>query len=111
MNLDLYWQQYDRTLATIRAERPSTFAGLKLILDRFEPPSSGEAFFPGGADDTLALALMEAGWSVDFEEGDYLYTAVHPESGAVVHHVEGDLYCLLEGQAISTANKTSPRSH
>lgn len=42
---------------------------------------------------------MDAGWSVDYEEGEYLYTAVHPESGAVVHHVEGDLYCLLEGRA------------
>lgn len=109
MNLDLYWRSYERTLATVRAERPSTFAGLKLVLDRFEPPSSGEAFFPGGADDTLAIALMDAGWSVDYEEGDYLYTAVHPESGAVVHHVEGDLYCLLEGRPIPT--KTSPRSH
>lgn len=108
-NLDQYWQNYDRTLATIRAERPSTFAGLKLILDRFEPPSSGDAFFPGGADDTLALALMSAGWSVDFEEGDYLYTAVHPKSGAVIQHVEGDLYCLLEGTLPSATH--SPRSH
>jgi len=94
---DLYWKGYHRTLATIRAERPATFAGLKLILDRFDRPSAGDAFFPGGADDTLADALSDAGWSVKFEEGDYLYTAVHPESGAVVQHVEGDLYCLLEG--------------
>lgn len=97
MSLDSYWKLYDHTLATVRAERPSTFAGLKTILDRFEPPSSGEAFFPGGADDTLALALMSAGWSVDFEEGDYLWTAAHPVSGAVVQHVEGDVYCLKEG--------------
>lgn len=98
MSLDLYWQAYDRTLATIRAERPATFAGLKLILDRFERPSSGDAFFPGGADDTLADALMSAGWSVDFEDGDYLYTAVHPDSGAVIHYVEGDIHCLMEGR-------------
>ena len=26
MNLDLYWQAYDRTLARIRAEKPTTFA-------------------------------------------------------------------------------------
>ena len=98
MSLDLYWQAYDRTLALIRAERPATFAALKLILDRFEPPSSGDAFFPGGADDTLADAIMDAGWSLAFEEGDYLWTATHPYSGAVIHHVEGDLYCLMEGR-------------
>lgn len=96
--LDAYWAQYDHTLATIRAERPSTFAGVKLILDRFEPPSSGDAFFPGGADDDLADALADAGWSIKLEEGTYLYTAVHPISGAVLQHVEGDLYCLKEGR-------------
>ncbi len=100
MNLDPYWRMYDQTLARVRAERPTTIAGLKLILDPFHRPSSGEAFFPGGADDTLALALMDAGWSVDFEDGDYLYTAVHPYSGAVIHHVEGDVYCLLEGRTL-----------
>lgn len=98
MSFDLYWKRYDQTLARVRAERPNTFYGLKLILDVFESPSSGEAFFPGGADDTLALALMDAGWHVEFEEGDYLYTATNPVSGAVLHHVEGDLYCLLEGR-------------
>ncbi|QEE61598.1 hypothetical protein FVA74_08420 [Salinibacterium sp. dk2585] len=98
MSLDMYWKRYDQTLALIRAEKPTTFAGVKLILDRFEPPSSGDAFFPGGADDTLADAMNDAGWSVKLEEGDYLWTAVHPYSGAVVQHVEGDVYCLLEGQ-------------
>lgn len=98
MSLDGYRKLYDHTLATVRAEKPSTFAGLKTILDRFEPPSSGEAFFPGGADDTLAMALMSSGWSVAFEEGDYLWTAAHPVSGAVVQHVEGDVYCLKEGE-------------
>lgn len=98
MNLDLYWQAYERTLATVVAEKPTTGAALKLILDRFERPSSGDMFFPGGADETLADALMAAGWSVDFEEGDYLYTAVHPYSGAIIQHVEGDIYILLEGR-------------
>lgn len=98
MSLDLYWQAYDRTLASIRAERPATAAGLKLILDRFEPPSSADMFFPGGADDDLADALADAGWSIKLEEGTYLYTAVHPASGAVIQHVEGDIYILLEGR-------------
>ncbi len=98
MSIDLYWQMYDKTLARIRAEKPTTFAGLKLILDTFHQKSSGDAFFPGGADDTLGDAMMSAGWSVDWEEGDYLWTAVHPASGAVIHHVEGDIFCLMEGR-------------
>lgn len=95
--LDPYWQRYEQTLARLRAEQPTTFAGVKLVLDTFAHKSSGDAFFPGGADDTLADALMDAGWSVAFEEGDYRWTATHPISGAVLHHVEGDVYCLLEG--------------
>jgi len=98
MSLDLYWTRHGQTLTRIRAERPSTFAGVKLVLDTFEQKSSGDAFFPGGADDTLADAIMDAGWSVDFEEGDFLWTGVHPDSGAVIHYVEGDLYCLMEGR-------------
>lgn len=56
--------------------------GVKLVLDTFESKSSGDALFPGGADDTLADAIMDAGWSVDFKEGDYRWTGVHPTSGA-----------------------------
>lgn len=97
-SLDAYWRLYDHTLATIRAERPTTFAGVKLILDRFQPPSSGQAFFPGGADDDLADALIDAGWDIRFTDGTYVYRAKHPVSGAVLEHVEGDVYCLKEGE-------------
>lgn len=88
---DLYWERHASTLARVRAERPSSFAGLKLILDVFHSRSSGDAFFPDGADDTLADALADAGWGVTFLEGSYLYRAQHP-SGAVLTYVEGDLY-------------------
>lgn len=92
MNVDELWAVYDRTLARIRTERPETFPALKAILDEFQPPSSGDAFFPGGADDTLGDALEEAGWYVTWREGDYLWDAVHPLTRARVEHVEGDLY-------------------
>lgn len=92
MNLDGYWAAYDATLARVRNERPDTFAALKAILDAFHAPSSGDAFFPGGADDDLADALADAGWSLHFTEGSYVYTARHPLTGAKVQHVEGDLY-------------------
>jgi hypothetical protein len=58
--LDPYWKHHAATLARVRAERPTTFAGLKVILDVFTAKSSGDAFFPGGSDDTLAEALSDA---------------------------------------------------
>lgn len=91
-NLDAYWAMYDATLARIRNEKPDTFTALKAILDAFEPPYSGDAFFPGGADDDLADALHDAGWDIAFTEGVYVYTATHPATRAKVQHVEGDLY-------------------
>lgn len=94
--MDAYWRMYDHTLATIRTEMPSTFAGLKLILDRFQPPSSGDAFFPDGGDDDLASALHDAGWMIRLQEGTYLYKATHFRTGAKLQYVEGDLYCLHE---------------
>lgn len=90
--LDGYWSAYDATLARVRKEQPDTFAKLKAILDTLEPPSSGDAFFPGGADDTLADALADAGWELRFVEGSYVYIARHPRTGAKLEHVEGDLY-------------------
>jgi hypothetical protein len=92
MSLGSYWAQYDATLARVRDEQPDTFAGLKAILDTFEPPSSGAAFFPGGADDTLGDALHDAGWCIEWEEGDYLWSARHPRTGSALRHVEGDLF-------------------
>lgn len=92
MNLSAYWAAYDATLARVRDEKPETFEALKAILDRFNPPSSGDAFFPGGADDTLADALHAAGWEIRFNEGDYVYIARHPRSRAKLHYVEGDLH-------------------
>jgi hypothetical protein len=91
VSADLYWERHAATLARIRAESPSTFAGVRLILDVFTPRSSGDAFFPDGGDDTLADALTDAGWTVTYLEGTYLYRASHP-SGAVLTYVEGDLF-------------------
>lgn len=92
MNLDGYWAMYDATLARVRTERPDTFAKLKAILDRFHLPSSGDAFFPGGADDDLASALDDAGWELRFYGADYVYHAKHPATAAKLHYIEGDLY-------------------
>lgn len=92
MSIHDYWAMYDRTLARIRDEKPDTFAALKAILDRFAPPSSGDAFFGDGADDTLADALRSAGWELKFFGAPYVYKAKHPLTGATLHYIEGDLY-------------------
>lgn len=91
--LNGYWARYDATLARVRAERPSTFAELKAILDTFERPSSGDAFFPSqSADEELWEVLQDAGWRIEWVEGGYWYNARHSVSGARLEFIEGDLY-------------------
>ncbi len=89
--MDGYWDAYHRTLARIVDEKPQSMDKLKAILDSFQPPSSGEAFFPGGADETLGEALDDAGWHIDWREGDYVWVGTS-RTGEVVTYVEGDLY-------------------
>lgn len=95
--LDGYWAAYDATLARVRAERPSTFAELKAILDEFHHGAlaAGDAFFPSqSADEELWEALVDAGWSIEFGEAGYVYEASFPATGARFEFVEGDLYDL-----------------
>jgi hypothetical protein len=90
--LDSFWAGYDATLARVRGERPTTTAELAAILNAFQAPSVGVAFFGNNADEHLSGALAEAGWDVRFIESDYVWEARHPASGAVLHYVEGDVY-------------------
>lgn len=90
--LDDFWAGYDATLARIRAERPSTVDGVAAILNEFQSPSAGVAFFGNNADDRLSDALADAGWQLRFLEQDYLWEARHPGSGEWLHYVEGDVY-------------------
>jgi hypothetical protein len=90
--LDNYWAGYEATLARIRTEKPQTVAAVVAILGDFEAPSSGAAFFPTGGDDQLCDALSDAGWAVDYLEGDYLWNARHRITRETLHFVEGDIY-------------------
>jgi hypothetical protein len=90
--LDGFWAGYEHTLARIRAESPGTVEGVAAILNAFQAPSVGIAFFGNNADDHLSDALDEAGWDVRFLEGDYLWEAHHPVTGEWMHCVEGDVY-------------------
>lgn len=90
--LDQFWAGYESTLRRIIAERPATVDALVAILNAFQQPSAGLAFFGNNADTHLSDALDAAGWSVSFIEGDYLWEAQHGASGEVIHYVEGDVY-------------------
>jgi hypothetical protein len=91
VNNTTYWAKYAETLARVRTEKPHDLEGLKKILNAFEAPSSGAAFFPNAADDTLADALEDAGWRVQYIESDYVWSAKSP-TGAYIHYLEGDVY-------------------
>jgi hypothetical protein len=84
-----YWAQHDAIAARIRAERPRTLGALTAILNTFEPPSSGVAFF-NDDDGDLPAALEAAGWTVRYE-ARYLWEAQSP-TGEWMHYVEGDVY-------------------
>jgi hypothetical protein len=92
VSLTSFWLQYDATLARVREERPDTLAALAEILNAFQPPSAGVAFFGNNADDRLNDALRDAGWDVQFIEGDYLWDAFNPVTREWIHSVEGDIY-------------------
>jgi hypothetical protein len=92
LSLNSFWAGYDATLARVRAEKPDNLKALAAILNAFQPPSSGVAFFGNNADDQLSLALRDAGWDVQFIEGDYLWDAYSKSGDEWIHCVEGDLY-------------------
>lgn len=91
MNLENFWEGYDATLARVRAERPQTLPALAEILNAFQPPSAGVAFFGNNADDVLAAALHDAGWQIFYIEDGYLWDGCSKD-GEWIHYVEGDIY-------------------
>lgn len=91
LSLGSFWEGYDATLARIRRERPVTVDEVVKILNDFQSPSAGIAFFGNNADDHLSDALAEMGWDVRYIEHDYLWEAQSP-AGEWLHNVEGDVY-------------------
>jgi hypothetical protein len=98
-NLDAFWAGYRLTLERVRVERPVTLDHLATILNAFQAPQAGRAFFGNNADDQLGDAVADAGWVVHYVEGDYVWEAGHPASGEWIHYIEGDVY---EGRHPST---------
>jgi len=94
-----FWQLVKDGLAAIEATKPTTFDGVRDILNahadgyHHQPSTNPDAaFFPGGGgEDTLRDALRAAGWRVLWSEASYHYVAHHPVSGDWLHYVEGDV--------------------
>lgn len=91
MDMKRYWAQYAETKALIVDTKPQSFAELKTILDAFQSPSSGDAFWPNGDGTHLADELAVAGWVVLVWFEEFHYVIENP-AGEFVEYVEGDLY-------------------
>lgn len=90
---DDYWRTYDECLDKIRDEG-ATVADVIRICGDYYGRSSGEAFFPGGADRDLLGVLTERGdWRVTWLAAYYHYKVADRE-GTVLEYVEGDLYII-----------------
>jgi len=88
--MDDFWRAIDAQLAEL------TTAGsaddVINILNRYCPPSSGEAFFAGsGGDETVYDALHKAGWTILWFEAPYYWCMEAPD-GSKISYVEGDVY-------------------
>ena len=93
--LSTIWAAIAAQLDLIRTKRPTTVAEVGRILGSDPQLAAGGtiAFFAGsGGDDQLVDALMDAGWNIDWIDGDYHYTATHPATGQMLNYVEGDIF-------------------
>lgn len=105
-----FWAGYHATLARVRDERPATLGAVVKILNDFQAPSAGDAFFGHNADDVLSGALRDAGWGLEVVESYYLWQARHPVTGEELHCVEGDIYPgLFRPSALLTPSRPRPQ--
>jgi hypothetical protein len=90
MMLDQFWAAVDAQLAELATAKSAT--DVVSILNKYENPSCGDAFFAGsGGDGSIADALDEAGWHFPDFRADYHWCATAPD-GSQVTYVEGDVY-------------------
>ncbi|MUL61245.1 hypothetical protein B5P44_01585 [Mycobacterium sp. CBMA 213] len=84
-----FWANVNASLDAI--ERARTVDEVINILNSYFAPSSGEAFFAGsGGDRQLMEALLEAGWTIPWDQGDIYFVARDP-SGNLLTYTEGDV--------------------
>ena len=88
--MDDFWKAIDEQCAEMRTAR-SAYEVID-ILNRYGPPSSGDAFFAGGGGDTrVSECLEEAGWTTVWYEAHYHWMMRAPD-GSQLTYVEGDVY-------------------
>lgn len=95
MVLDAYWKACEEEMDALRASSLDTADEVVQILLEHDPHgrSVGAAFFsPSNAGESLSDPLMEAGWSIEWIEGDYHWTACHRRTGETLTYIEGDVY-------------------
>lgn len=88
---DIYWKVYDKCLDVIR-DHGATVDDVIRILLTYWPPSSGDAFFPGGGDRTLVGVLLweRDDWYTVWAEADY-YCCLRDSQGGLLSYIEGDV--------------------
>ena len=88
--MDTFWKAISAQLVELRTATNAD--DVINTLNRYGPPSSGDAFFAGGGgDETVSGALREADWSMVWYEASYHWCMVAPD-GSVITYVEGDIY-------------------
>ena len=93
-SLDPFWVAIDHQLDMIEASKPNTSREVLILLDG----SSTSAFFGGGGGDReLLSSLTVAGWEVTEYHAAYFWTAAHPDTGATLEYIEGDVYDRTNG--------------
>lgn len=87
-----FWDDVNNALEQAREAR--TADELVTALNRWHPPSSGDAFFAGsGGDGALIDALRASGqWKLHAIEADYHWQALSLVDGSSIEYVEGDVY-------------------
>lgn len=88
---DTYWANYEDCLDVIVTRRGGTVEGVINVCNEHYPPSSGDAFFPGGADRDLLGTLEErGGWRIVWSEASYFWVA-QDRNGDRLTYIEGDI--------------------
>lgn len=86
-----FWERIDESLDRIAVEG-KTVEDVIRILNEYDSPSSGDAFFGGsGGDRQLLDALLDAGWRPVWVEAEYYFAVKEPHSDAGLTYIEGDV--------------------
>lgn len=84
-----FWEAIEAQCVELRTAK--TADEVVAILNRFGPPSVGDAFFAGGGGDTQLIdCLSEAGWVTTWIEADYYWVMRAPD-GSLLSYIEGDV--------------------